>query len=215
MSGLIYIFCNKINGKKYIGQTSKKFNIRLMQHIKRSPHPIQSFHKAIKKYGIENFYIIKIQYPKEELNKMEMYFIKFFNSYKSGYNETIGGTSGNLGYKWNDMQLENHRYGLNNPNYGNKWTEKQKEKMRKMRIKNGPSWKGNKNPSKNKKILEKKSEQTRKNYILINKDKKEYYIKGIRKFCREFGIDHGSLYYILRGHSKSGTTKNGWSIKRL
>lgn len=50
--GVIYKYTNKINGKIYIGQTINEKR-RLNQHKKSSENSL--FHRAIKKYGWENF----------------------------------------------------------------------------------------------------------------------------------------------------------------
>ena len=55
--GLIYKATNKINGKSYVGQTIFTLAERIDGHIKSatkkdSPY---HFHKAIRKYGEENF----------------------------------------------------------------------------------------------------------------------------------------------------------------
>ncbi|MFA2720635.1 GIY-YIG nuclease family protein [Bacillus paranthracis] len=99
---IIYKATNKVNGKVYIGQTNKSFNIRVGQHktessINRNNMVIC---KAIRKYGFENFeweIICKCE-NQEELNEKEKYYIAFYNSYKNGYNSNLGG-GGNKGFK--------------------------------------------------------------------------------------------------------------------
>ena len=79
----IYMYKNKINGKCYIGQ-AKDFNKRHKSHLCSSKnsklrdynYPI---HKAIRKYGIENFNIkiLAENIPtQEKLNEYEIFFIK-------------------------------------------------------------------------------------------------------------------------------------------
>ena len=91
--GFIYITTNMINGKRYIGQ--KKF-CKYWNNYLGSGRYLQ---KAIKKYGKENFsrIIVAIGYSKEELDKLEMEFIKNHNAYKSCdfYNIAKGGEGGN------------------------------------------------------------------------------------------------------------------------
>jgi group I intron endonuclease len=54
--GIVYLIQNKVNGKKYVGQTICRLNARWRQHRhsakKGSTYPI---HAAIRKYGPENF----------------------------------------------------------------------------------------------------------------------------------------------------------------
>lgn len=54
-------------------------------------------HLAIYKYGLENFSIDIIEEcPPEILNEKEKYWIKYYNSYKKGYNATEGGQGGDF-----------------------------------------------------------------------------------------------------------------------
>lgn len=80
----------------YIGQTIQPLGKRWKQH-KRSikGNEVCTIHRAIAKYGEENFTIECLrECDKEELNKLEKYYIAEYNSYKKGYNETIGGNGG-------------------------------------------------------------------------------------------------------------------------
>lgn len=99
--GFIYCVTNNINNKKYIGQTIRTIEKRWKQHASDSKRCSYYFHNAIKKYGIENFKINELEkiekYNKEDLkkslDKLERYYIKKFNTYKDGYNSTLGGDS--------------------------------------------------------------------------------------------------------------------------
>ena len=96
INGIIYKLTNNINGKVYIGLTTRPFNIRMNQHkydaVHNGNYPI---HKAINKYGWDNFTkeIIDNASSLEELKLKEQYWIKYYNSYGStkGYNATCGG----------------------------------------------------------------------------------------------------------------------------
>lgn len=118
--GIIYMHTNKLNGKKYIGQTTKTLNARLKEHLKEMIKGSNlPFHRALKKYGIENFVseIIDTANNQKELNEKEIKWIAHFNTYKGkGYNCTIGGE----GYK---------AFGEKNHFYGKKHTEETKEKI--------------------------------------------------------------------------------------
>ena len=93
--GIIYMIENKANDKKYIGQTRCGIEIRLRQHIKdsrgNSNYPI---HRAIRKYGIENFDVTTICSTNvDHLNELEQYYIKKYRTFfkDGGYNLTLGG----------------------------------------------------------------------------------------------------------------------------
>lgn len=96
---LIYKITNKINNKCYIGQTIKTAEERWKEH-KRSiniNHPNcinKTLYKAMRKYGIENFTFEVLQdniENFEQLDKAEIYWIDYYNSFIKGYNETFGG----------------------------------------------------------------------------------------------------------------------------
>ena len=67
--GYIYKVTNLINGKIYIGQTCYSIEKRIKQHISEANRGNISnslFHKAILKYGIENFTFEIVELCKEE-----------------------------------------------------------------------------------------------------------------------------------------------------
>lgn len=84
MNGEIYIIKNKINNKVYIGQTTQGSRVRFKQHLKLlKSNQTQLIHKAIKRYGKENFYC-EVLYENidnyEQLNKLEEECILIYNS---------------------------------------------------------------------------------------------------------------------------------------
>ena len=96
---LIYKITNTINNKCYIGQTIKTAEQRWKEHQTHAfgSHPNdqnKTLYKAIRKYGIENFTFEVLQdniETFEQLDKAEIYWIDFYNSFVKGYNETFGG----------------------------------------------------------------------------------------------------------------------------
>jgi group I intron endonuclease len=107
----IYKTLNKINGKIYIGFDSN-WPRRKLEHKSHSKDncETQILHKAIKKYGWDNFEWEVIYQSKDYehcLNVMENYFIKEYKSFGDGYNMTKGG-EGSLGNKnWLDKKHSN------------------------------------------------------------------------------------------------------------
>lgn len=93
--GEIYIIKNYINDKVYIGQTTQGSEVRFKQHLKLlKSNSKQLIHKAIKKYGKENFYfeILEKDIPINNLDSREEYWIKYYDSYNNGYNLCKGGS---------------------------------------------------------------------------------------------------------------------------
>lgn len=92
MSCGIYKTTNTINNKVYIGQSS---NIEERWKKHRYANDNFAIHKAIRKYGIENFsFSILEECPKEILNEREVYWTIFYNSLEEGYNMIPGGSNG-------------------------------------------------------------------------------------------------------------------------
>ena len=93
----IYKIENLINHKKYIGQSINIYE-RWKNHIRASRRCDEEdnslIHKALNKYGVENFsfeIIEKCEPIQNILNEREKYWIDFYNSLIEGYNLTEGG----------------------------------------------------------------------------------------------------------------------------
>lgn len=135
----IYMYINKENGKRYIGQTIN-FNRRHKSHVmpSASKTPID---RAFNKYGEDGFDIVILAHdvPKEKLDDYEKFFIKRYNTLVSngeGYNVTIGGSCGsNYVYVKTEAEMEVTRTKMKEkrkgrtPNKGNKHTKLVREKM--------------------------------------------------------------------------------------
>ena len=94
MNGIIYLAENTVNGKRYVGQTIRKFEERQAQHKKDSERLDFKFYRAIRKYGWDNFnwaVIVEGVESVESLNSLEQYWIKELDTFKNGYNSTTGG----------------------------------------------------------------------------------------------------------------------------
>mgnify|MGYP003338440695 CR=1 FL=1 len=121
----IYKVVNKINGKIYIGfdsnWPSRKKTHYYNHRTKNCPN--WTFYKSLKKYGWENFNWEVIYQSKDGdhcLNIMEPYFIKEYNSFKTGYNSTLGG-EGSLGKKQTDKNKKNQSLLITERNKKCRW----------------------------------------------------------------------------------------------
>ena len=109
MIGIIYKITNNITNKVYVGQTIQKLKDRWYRHCSSKGNKGElNMHikRSIIKYGKENFSISLLEECNvEDLDERERYWIKFYNSYENGYNETIGGQDGRKPLKLkNDIQ---------------------------------------------------------------------------------------------------------------
>jgi group I intron endonuclease len=192
--GYIYLITNKINGKKYVGQTQQlDINERWCEHKKVSEHTLGRYIlNAYKKHGIENFkfQIVCICFD-SDCNIYEEYYIKKFDCLApNGYNLMSGGknfkhhpdtlkkmSESIKAYKKLHPQvcseetrkkLSESRKGEKNPNFNKPMSEEQKQKIsesRKKLIKEGKL-----NINKGIKITEKQLEGLKKGWE-ISKEK--------------------------------------------
>lgn len=96
MNGFIYIIRNTINNKVYIGQTRTSVEQRWKEHLRHAQYGKQIINRAMKKYGVDKFYIEMLETcDLEDLDYKEMYYIELYNSTdkSKGYNVSIGGNT--------------------------------------------------------------------------------------------------------------------------
>ena len=92
----IYKITNNLNGKIYIGKTNFTIEKRWKEHCQDyqkdclNKRPLYS---AMKKYGIENFFIEEVEQLEtpQQAEEREKYWIEYYGSFKYGYNATKGG----------------------------------------------------------------------------------------------------------------------------
>lgn len=123
----IYCIENKIDGKKYIGQSR---NLKKRTH--KSHRESIYLYRAIEKYGIKNFKKTVLIYCEVfELNRLEVEYIRIFKTTvkEKGYNfllggNLIGGENHPLFGKPRSLEtkekLSKAFTGYNNPNFGKK-----------------------------------------------------------------------------------------------
>ena len=127
----VYVHTNKINGKKYVGITSRKPEYRWKED--GSGYKGQSyFWNAIQKYGWDNFKheILLKNETKEYACLAEKCLIKHYKTYNRsyGYNITLGG-EGRLLTKEQKKELSEKSTGELNWFYGKKHTEETRKIM--------------------------------------------------------------------------------------
>lgn len=118
----IYKATNNENGKVYIGQTIRPFEVRKAEHL--YGHNGYYFGNALKKYDFD-WEIIKECKTTSELNKMERYFIEKYKSNikEFGYNLRTGGE--------NSKMSKRTRRKMSLAKTGTKFTKKHKENISK------------------------------------------------------------------------------------
>ena len=127
---IVYIHTNKINGKKYVGITSKTCEERWRngRGYKRCP----LFDKAIKKYGWNGFdhEIVASNLTQGEAEDMEKSLIAEFQTTNPefGYNLSEGGHAPPLSEE-TKQKISQALRGENNPMFGHQYSEEEKERL--------------------------------------------------------------------------------------
>lgn len=107
VDGYIYLITNLVNGKQYVGQTTKTIEWRWRQHINTATSETKSWKtlidRAIKKYGAHNFCVEELEHltqvSRTTLDKREVYWIQAYQTcvrvfgHDAGYNVLRGGRS--------------------------------------------------------------------------------------------------------------------------
>lgn len=93
MKGYLYKIENNIDHQVYIGKTYRKPNERWNEHIRFTNEGKDTkLYNAMRKFGISNFsFDILGMFDEVELEYKEIEFIKKYNSFLNGYNDSIGG----------------------------------------------------------------------------------------------------------------------------
>lgn len=91
----IYVVTNILNGKKYVGKTNhtvaKRWNEHCSDYLKERCEN-RPLYRSMKKYGIENFKVETLEKCTNDVSaEREIYWINKLDTYKHGYNATIGG----------------------------------------------------------------------------------------------------------------------------
>ncbi len=214
---LIYKITNKINGKCYVGQTTKSIEQRWKAHCWQCNfNNNMIIYRAIKKYGKENFSIEKICdcQNQKELNESEVKYIKYFDTMcPNGYNLCGGG--GGTGIMSDIVKKK-----ISKAHIGKKATPETREKLRishlgfkvsdKTKRKLSKCFKGKKQP---KWAVDKRIKATikavAKKYKLINPEGKIIHIFNMAEFCRNNKFSKSKMCELAVGKRK---LYRGWKL---
>ena len=225
----IYMYTNKVNGKRYIGQ-AKDFNRRHKAHILKSANKTL-IDRSFNKYGEENFEIkiLAENIPtQEKMNEYEKFFIKRYNTLIKngmGYNISDGGSNGNPLAGKTEEEIEEFRRkiskvtkGENNPMYGKHFSEEYKKKLSEAHKGKYPTEKTKQKMSKSQKGR-RHSEETKQKIGEANSIKVAQYDKktnqlikiwnSINEIERELGINHANIVTCCKWY-KCGCNKEEW-----
>lgn len=137
----IYKYTNIINGKVYIGQTSRTLEERA-QSNGRNYRECPRFYNAIRKYSWESFIpeILEVVDTVEEANKRECFYISKYDSTnpEKGYNLLSGGNCAPIPdeakQKISEAAKKRYEDKTKNPMYGKKHSDETISKMRECKL---------------------------------------------------------------------------------
>lgn len=98
--GVIYLVHNINSDKYYVGQTQNGFDIRYNKGWLYEHSFKEEVCEDLELYGKDSFEytkVFKIAHNQEELDKLEAYYINYFDSYENGYNGNRGNIFTNRG----------------------------------------------------------------------------------------------------------------------
>lgn len=188
----IYSITNSKNNKRYIGQTSTELSKRMSVHfdkLRNGVHHNSHLQSSFNKYG-EDVFTVEILAEAssiDELNTLEIEFIKKFNTLNSqfGYNRRSGGEN----YILTDAAKQN----MSNAHKGKKLTKEHKQK-----IAIASTGKTRTTASK------KKMSQSRRRYSKFSEEDaikiKEIYNNGgisQKKLADMYGCRQSAIWYII------------------
>ena len=132
----IYKITNLKNQKFYIGQ-SKDLNNREHNHfyqLERNEHHNEILQNSFNKHGKENFiFEVLEEIDSDYLSDREKYWLDFHGGLN---NKKIYNMKNPLTNEYSDytkVKVSKIMLGENNPNFGNKWTDEQKENLSKKK----------------------------------------------------------------------------------
>lgn len=186
----IYKITNLINHKNYIGITKEKLKKRYWMHTSSAKRGSSAkLHKAIRKYGKENLEITAICCIKgvDGALELEKYFIKEFDSFRSGYNCNEGGT----GILFHSEESKLKMRGRPVWNRGKPMREESKKKL-------SESMTG---------VI-----RNTKTYEIITPEKEIVMVNNLTNYCRNNSLSAGNMCSLSKGKLKY---YKGYHVKQI
>lgn len=236
----IYKITNNITKKVYIGQTTKTVSNRISQHKKESNYKSTYLANSIRKYGWSVFSvdILCECASKEELDRMECYYISLYKGTTGVYNLTKGGATGTYGKQRLDMngdknpakspearkKISDAKKGCKRPDLVERNKSRQgktiddlygSDRANEIKDKQSKSHTGKKRGPRTEEHTDKIVLANQKiTYEMVSPDGDVIIHKNMAKFARDYGLNASSLIQMVKGKRKSGTHK-GWSGRVL
>jgi len=227
--GRVYLITNLINGKRYVGITTRTLNKRYNEHFTNKKKPSQFvLQKACKKYGRQNFKMELIEelhdITEKDLFLKETFYIDKYNTFiegGKGYNLVKQSDSKLVISEATRKKISKKSRGKNNGMYGKRHSEETRRKQgegNKCRLgENHPLWKKH-HTDKSKIKMSKHAykmyndknirfDPTIRNFKNIQEKK---IFSGTQKdFRKKYKLDVGEVSRLCHGKAKS---VHGWRL---
>lgn len=202
MYGVIYLITNKLDGMKYVGQTTRTIDERFKEHKRHKKFFIGN---AINKDGAKNFTIEVIEEceTQEQLSEREKYWIAYFDCIApKGYNLTDGGES-----NWNHLpevraKISAANSGENHPMFGKHHTDEAKARM-------SAGITGRKQSEETKAILS--AIQTTKHAVICIETDEIF--DSVAAVERNTKINHSGIVKACQNHQCTASGKHFWFLE--
>lgn len=217
-NNVIYVITNKLNGKRYVGQTTRGLKRRWKDHKYYSKKGKTYLYCSMRYYGVDNFEIKAILYcEKKHLDMFEIQLIKNMKTMdrRFGYNNESGGNKnkqlsdetkkklsetqkGRIHSEETKKKMSETRKGENNPLFGRTHSEETKKKI-------SDSLSGEKNPTwgkpKSEETKKKLSESHEKHSVIGTNIEtgEQIFFQSIMDACRS---GYGHVCCCLKGNRK-------------
>lgn len=203
MYGLIYLITCLVNGKKYVGVTTRSLKERLREHRNGN----QCIDRAIRKYGWENFTVEVLEEcnSKQELDERERFWIIELDcKVPNGYNVADGG-EGSAGWHQTPeacARIAAANSGENHPMFGKHHTPESKALIR-------ASSKGRRQSEETKVKLS--AVQPEKHAVICIETGEIF--DSVTAAARHYNINRSNLTLICRQHQRTIDGKHFWYLE--
>ena len=201
-SGIYKIVCNT-SQKVYIG-SSVNMNRRLQNHraaLRNNRHINKHLQAAWNEYGEEPFTVFVLESCDiDALKYREAYWISKYEACDNskGYNIALDTSSPMRGRKHTDEQ----RRKISTANRGLKRSAESRQRL-------GNARRGTKHTSH---AVEKITNAARKYYSVVDPAGNKYSVHGLKRFCREHGLNYHGMCALASGARPS---YKGWACQRI
>jgi group I intron endonuclease len=212
---VVYLITNLVNGKRYVGQTTRTTQQRFKHHCWRSTvRTRMPIAMAIAKYGAINFKIEVICScsSQEELDRMELHYATQLGTFSpNGYNLRAGNGTGSVSAETRaklsakmtgKTATPETRAKLSKSHMGIRLSEDAKRKLSEAnRGKPGTTY-----------CYQRSSEVSAKTYVLYSPDGRKTTIHNMRKFCKDHDLSPARMCEVVRGRKLH---HKGWTLDPL